>query len=249
MRKKLIVANWKMNGTLATITHLLNEIIANTASKVSTECVILPPALYLAAVEKQLMSTDIRWGAQNVYPKSAGAYTGEVSATMLSDFNCDYVLVGHSERRTKFNESEKFVADKFHHVKEHGMIPLLCIGESLEQRNSGLTEQVLAQQLVAIVERNKDAFRKCVIAYEPIWAIGTGQSASPEQVQEVHKIIRKLIAEYSISEADKVSILYGGSVTPANAKSLFAMSEVDGGLIGGASLHAQQFADIFKCIN
>lgn len=249
MRKRIVAGNWKMNGRLESIRVLLAELNQSLNNVSKAECVVFPPAVYLPLVNEMLTETKIRWGAQNVYPKDCGAFTGELSAPMLKDYYCDYVLVGHSERRTLFAEDEKFVADKFHHVKEHDMIPVLCVGETLSEREEKRTETVLANQLRAVAKDHPHAFDNCVIAYEPVWAIGTGLTATPEQVQAVHVVIRDLIKELSDSDANKVSILYGGSVNEKNAQALFAMPDVDGGLIGGASLNARQFVEIVKCIN
>ncbi len=214
-----------------------------------SQCVVFPPAIYLPETSALLDKTAIQWGAQNVYPAETGAFTGEISAPMLHDFKCRYVLVGHSERRHLFGESENFVAKKFHHVKVHDMIPVLCVGETLTQREQGLTNDVIASQLQAIMLDNQDAFDRAVIAYEPVWAIGTGKTASAEQAQEVHAFIRDLIAQYEPQYADKVSIVYGGSVNESNADGLFSMPDIDGGLVGGASLNARQFVEIVKCIS
>lgn len=238
-----------MNGSLDSVKALLTDLTQYLQTHTGSEIVVIPPAIYLPVTSDYLSGSAIKHGAQNVYPAKAGAFTGEVSALMLGDYNCTYVLVGHSERRTIFAESEKFVADKFHHVKEHGMIPVLCVGESLEEREKGLTEQVIASQLRAVAERDSGAFDASVVAYEPIWAIGTGRTASPEQVQMTHVMIRSLIAEFSVKNAEDVPLLYGGSVNEKNAAALFAMPDVDGGLIGGASLNARQFVEIAKCIN
>ena len=251
MRDKLIIGNWKMNGSLNQVTQLIKDLIEYLPSSPSTKCVVLPSAIYLPQVSALLAGSAMKWGAQNVYPKDAGAYTGELSAPMLQDFGCQYVLVGHSERRRLFHEDEKFVAEKFHHVKDHGMIPILCVGETLNERKQGLTEHVLTKQLLAVAMAREDneAFNKCIVAYEPVWAIGTGQTASPDQVQTVHTFIRKLLAQFGQAYAEALPILYGGSVTEKNAKYLFEMNDVDGGLIGGASLNALQFVEIVKCIN
>ena len=238
-----------MNGRIDHINQLLKGIRQSLEVDASIECIVMPPALYLPLVQAGLSGSNIRIGAQNVYPAENGAYTGESNAPMLREYGCQYVLVGHSERRTLFAESEKFVAEKFHHVKEHDMIPILCVGETLEERAQGRTRDVLANQLRAVAQSDTQAFDQCVIAYEPVWAIGTGQTALPMQVQEVHGIIRELITGMGNVSGNTVSILYGGSVNEKNAKALFAMSEVDGGLIGGASLNAQQFVEIVKCIN
>ncbi len=241
------MGNWKMNGSLQSIHTLLEELVTQLPGN-GSHCVIFPPAIYLPLVTEKLTNTPICWGAQNVYPQEKGAFTGELSGPMLNDYRCSYVLVGHSERRHLFHEDEKFVAEKFHHVKLHDMIPVLCVGETLEQREKGLTEEVLSKQLLAIKEVDED-FKDCIIAYEPVWAIGTGKTASPEQVQEVHVFIRTLIGESNKVEATTLPILYGGSVNEKNASSLFAMPDVDGGLVGGASLNAHQFVEIVKCIN
>jgi triosephosphate isomerase (TIM) len=249
MPKKFIIGNWKMNGSIEQIKPLLQQILQSLARQNNIECVVLPPAIYLGLVKECLRGSSIQWGAQNVYPQDAGAFTGELSAPMLQDYDCRYVLVGHSERRRLFGEDEKFVAEKFHHVKEHGMIPVLCVGETLEEREQGLTEQVLTKQLLAVAGDDKHCFQHSVIAYEPVWAIGTGQSANPVQVQKVHAAIRALVADFATDNASRLPILYGGSVNDKNAASLFAMADVDGGLVGGASLNAQQFVEIVKCIN
>lgn len=248
MRTRIVAGNWKMNGCAQSIATLLNDIDQALHGFNAAQCIVLPPAIYLPLVSQRLANSSLRWGAQNVYPKDAGAFTGELSAPMLTDYGCQYVLVGHSERRSLFQEDEKFVADKFHHVKEHDMIPILCVGETLTQREQGQTEAVLARQLRAVAGSDRQAFEGCVIAYEPVWAIGTGKTALPEQVQEVHQSIRALVMELGDVNPDTVSILYGGSVNEKNAQALFAMPDVDGGLIGGASLNAQQFAEIVKWI-
>jgi len=249
MRPKFVMGNWKMNGRKDQIIDLLQGIINKLPSNSSTICVVFPPAIYLPLVQSFLLNSTLSWGAQNVFSQGNGAFTGELSAPMLTDYGCHYVLVGHSERRHLFHESEKFVAEKFHHVKDHDMIPVLCIGETLEERQQGRTEQVLQQQLLAVTHSGKGFFQNCVIAYEPVWAIGTGQTASPEQAQEAHAFIRGLVAEFSPIDADRLPILYGGSVNEKNASLLFAKPDVDGGLVGGASLNAEQFAEIVKCTN
>lgn len=249
MRKKIIAGNWKMNGSRKSIKVLLDELKSYLPENSKAECVVFPPTVYLSDVAEALAETPIRWGAQNVFPKDSGAYTGEISPVMLQDFGCSYVLVGHSERRIIFGENEKFVAEKFHHAKEHGIIPLLCIGETFEERAKQLTEEVLNRQLSAIAEKDKNCFDECAIAYEPVWAIGTGEAASPIQVQEVHEMLRSIIACFNKEHARDISICYGGSVNDKNAASLLAMPDVDGVLAGGASLNARQFVEIVKCIN
>ncbi|ASQ44851.1 triose-phosphate isomerase [Legionella clemsonensis] len=249
MRKKIVAGNWKMNGNIRQVKALCEQLVILTKGLQHASCLVCPPAIYMELVQQELRGSAIQWGAQNVFPQDSGAFTGEVSGSMLKEFGCTYVLVGHSERRQIFGESEKFVADKFHHVKEHGMIPVLCVGETLEERKEGLTESVITKQLLAVTETDNYCFNHCVVAYEPVWAIGTGQTALPEQVQEVHCFIRALIAKINRNDASQLSILYGGSVNEKNASALFAMPDVDGGLVGGASLNAQQFVDIVKCIN
>jgi len=249
MRRKLVAGNWKMNGHLEQVIQLTNAIKESVDSNAKVQTVVFPPSLYIPIVSDLLTNSNVAVGAQNVYPSDSGAFTGELSVTMLDDFHCRYVLVGHSERRQLFNEDENFVAQKFHHVKDHGMIPVLCVGETLIEREKGQTEQVIAKQLLAVSESNKNCFKDCIVAYEPVWAIGTGKTATPEQAQEVHRFIRDSIALLDESSANSLSILYGGSVNENNARALFAMPDIDGGLVGGASLNAKQFLEIVKCIN
>lgn len=249
MRQKMVAGNWKMNGQIQQVIQLTNQLIELIDSDITTQVVVMPPVIYLPVINELLVNSKIVFGAQNVYPENFGAYTGELSAPMLKDFNCSYVLVGHSERRQNFHEDEHFVAQKFHHVKDHGMIPVLCVGETLIEREKGQTEQVIARQLLAVSEKSEYCFRECVVAYEPVWAIGTGKTASPEQAQEVHQFIRGLVAEINNSDAERLTLLYGGSVNENNARALFAMPDIDGGLVGGASLNAKQFVEIVKCIN
>ena len=244
----MVMGNWKMNGRQSDIKQLLEELRANIPNE-GAECVVFPPSVYIPLVSDQLQQSHIRWGAQNTYPKDNGAFTGEISALMLKDFGVTFALVGHSERRQIFKEDEKFVSEKFHHVKEHDIIPVLCVGETLQEREDGLTEQVLLGQLQAISDSSDNAFQQCVIAYEPVWAIGTGKTATPEQAQEIHAFIRSYIAEQSKETAEQISIVYGGSVNENNAELLFSMPDIDGGLVGGASLNARQFVEIVKCIN
>jgi triosephosphate isomerase len=250
MRQKHILGNWKMNGRLTQVIALIDALLDICSPITAATITLLVPAIFLPKVSEMLQAKAICFGAQNVFPKDFGPYTGELSGPMLLDYQCEYVLVGHSERRQLFHENEKFVAEKFHHVKEHGMIPVLCVGETEQQREQGVTEQVLTQQLVAVLDgAPADVLQRCVIAYEPVWAIGTGKTATPEQAQSVHKFIRDFLSEYGRQEALRVPIVYGGSVNRANARALFAMPDIDGGLIGGASLDAQQFGDIIECIN
>lgn len=238
-----------MNGQLQQVIQLTNQLKNELNHFSSVKVIVFPPAIYIPQVNELIKDSNIGLGAQNIYPKDSGAYTGELSVPMFKDFNCRYVLVGHSERRHVFHEDENFVAQKFHHAKEHGMIPVLCVGETLNEREKKQTEEVIAKQLLAVSELDKNSFQDCIIAYEPVWAIGTGKTASPEQAQEVHQFIRELIADINKKDAECLPLLYGGSVNESNAKALFMMPDVDGGLVGGASLNAKQFVEIAKCIN
>ncbi len=243
-RQTLVAANWKMNGTLASIHPLLQAIIEGVGD-CKSEVAICPPFVYLAELEGLLKGTAIRLGAQNVSHLEKGAFTGEIAGQMLNDFGCFYVIVGHSERRSLYGESDARVAEKFIAAQASGMQPILCVGELLEERESNNTEEVIARQLDAVIEKaGVEAFRKAVIAYEPVWAIGTGKTATPDQAQEVHEFIRLRLARHNDEIADGVRILYGGSVKADNAKQLFEMADIDGGLIGGASLIAEDFISI-----
>ncbi|MDF1756734.1 MAG: triose-phosphate isomerase [Legionellaceae bacterium] len=248
MRKKYILGNWKMNGTSETITSLLEGLTNQLPETTPYKCAVLPPSLYIQQTKELLKNSYLEFGSQNVYPKDSGAFTGEISGTMLEDIGCKYVLVGHSERRHLLNETNAFVAEKFHYVKSSQMVPVLCIGETLEEYEQGLTEQVLAKQLLAVVSAGDfaDPFANCIVAYEPVWAIGTGKTATPEQAQSVHKFIRHLVREFGENYAKLLPIVYGGSVNEKNSSSLFSMPDIDGGLIGGAALDAQKFAEIIK---
>jgi triosephosphate isomerase len=248
MHKKIVVGNWKMNGQISSI-KLLLDTISQSIDVNHAKCVVIPPAIYIPFVSSCLIDTCIQWGAQNVYPKNKGAYTGELSALMLREYGCQYVLVGHSERRLLFAESTNFIAEKFHYIKEYGMIPILCIGETQSQYEQGLTVEILTEQLKSVANKTANAFSNCIVAYEPVWAIGSGKNAPPDYVQTVHQSIRALITELGEHDSQTIPLLYGGSVTSDNAKKLFSMPDVDGGLIGSASLNAQQFVEIIKCIN
>lgn len=245
MRKALVAGNWKMNGTRAAAADLVRTVVAGVAKVGRAEVAVCPPYPYLCDVARALEGSTVRLGAQDVAKEEAGAYTGEVSADMLSDCGCQYVIVGHSERRNLYGESDLLVAQKFAAARKHGLTPILCVGELLEEREAGHTESVVVRQLRAVVEFNGVAeFRNAVIAYEPVWAIGTGKTASPEQAQSVHAFIRDVLRELDSSVASGVQILYGGSVKAGNAKQLFSQADIDGGLIGGASLDAQEFLRI-----
>lgn len=245
LRKPVVVANWKMNGLLATIRPLLINICDHLDTGGNAETVICAPYVYLAELATSLVHTDIILGAQNVSHLQSGALTGEISAEMLRDMSCHYVIVGHSERRTLYSEHDSLVATKFERAQQAGLQPILCLGEQLQARQCGDTEAVIKQQLQTVLTLvGIVAFKRAVIAYEPVWAIGTGETATPEQVQEVHAFIRLLLTQYDATVADGVRIIYGGSVKPINSTKIFAMTDVDGGLIGGASLHATEFVNI-----
>ncbi len=247
MRQPLVVGNWKMNGSTATIQTLLEQMKQGIGSVERTKVGVCPPFVYLSQVSIALGATNIAWGAQDVSQQAEGAFTGEVAVNMLKDFNCAYVIVGHSERRSLYHESDELVAQKFAAVQAGMMIPILCVGELLEERESGDTENVVKRQLDAVLNlAGIAAFEKAVIAYEPVWAIGTGKTASPQQAQDVHAFIRQQLAKYDNAIADKVQILYGGSVKGSNATELFSMADIDGGLIGGASLKADDFLTICR---
>jgi triosephosphate isomerase len=247
MRNFLVAGNWKMHGDEASNRELVAGIIEGAPNAENVSLLVCPPYPYLASVADQLQGSAVELGAQNVAEHESGAYTGEVAPAMLSDVGCRYVIVGHSERRTLYGETSVQVAAKMAAALEAGLIPILCIGETLEERESGTTEKVVGEQLAAAVERNGiAAFASSVIAYEPVWAIGTGMTATPEQAQDVHRYIRSVLAEHDASVADRVQILYGGSVKGDNAAGLFGMPDIDGGLIGGASLKPADFLAIAR---
>jgi triosephosphate isomerase len=248
MRIPLVAGNWKMNGSLKSIQELLEGIKGGMEGiREGVECAVFPPFVYLAEVERLLTGTPISWGAQNVSEQAPGAFTGEVAASMLLDFHCKYVIIGHSERRTLYGETDAVVAGKFSTARKAGLTPVLCVGELLEERERGVTEEVVARQLDAVLElEGIQGIKQAVIAYEPVWAIGTGRTATPEQAQEVQAFIRSRLAQHDAVIADTTRILYGGSVKGSNAAELFAMPDIDGGLVGGASLNAQEFLTIAK---
>jgi len=248
MRRYVIAGNWKMNGSKAGVKELLDGIKTDAQHLNNVEWIVFPPYPFLDQTENLLTNTNITWGAQNLSDKSDGAYTGEVSSAMLKDFGCNYVLVGHSERRSLYGEDDELVAAKFVAASDAGLIPVLCIGETLEERKIGMTQEIVTKQLNAVLDLDNGIERlaKAIIAYEPVWAIGTGVTATPEQAQEVHCEIRAQIAKRNTAIAAQIRILYGGSVKPENAKALFAMADIDGGLIGGASLKATDFLEIGK---
>jgi triosephosphate isomerase len=240
-RTRLVAGNWKMHGSLAKNRALLDAVLSGLPQpkpgNTGVECAVCVPYPYLAQVAERLRGTPLAWGAQNLSEHLDGAYTGEVSVAMLKDFECRYVIVGHSERRLVYRESNAQAAAKFVVAVTHGLTPIFCVGETLEERDAGRTEEVVARQLDAVV--NKGEFSQGVLAYEPVWAIGTGRTASPEQAQAVHAFLRRKVPS-------ETRILYGGSVKPQNAAAIFAMPDVDGGLIGGASLVAADFLAIAR---
>jgi triosephosphate isomerase len=244
MRPKLIVGNWKMNGSRAANAALLDGIAAGLDGAKASVAVCVP-APYLQQCEDALKGGPIAWGAQDVSAYSGGAYTGEVCAKMLSDFACRYVIVGHSERRAYHGESSELVAKKAQAAMKEGLTPIVCVGETLEQREAGQTFDVVGAQLGAVLELlPADAVDRIVVAYEPVWAIGTGRTATPEMAQEVHAQLRAQLRARNGEAADGVAILYGGSMKPENARELLAQPDIDGGLIGGAALKAQDFLAI-----
>jgi triosephosphate isomerase len=234
-RTRLVAGNWKMHGSRASNRALLGSILKSPVQGV--ECAVCVPFPYLAEVAEQLRGSPVAWGAQNVSEHAQGAYTGEVSAAMLLEFGCRYAIVGHSERRQIYGESDAQVAAKFAAASKAGLTPILCVGETLAEREAGKTEQVVSRQLQVVLD--KTPFGDAVLAYEPVWAIGTGRNATPEQAQDVHAFLRKRIPFEN-------RILYGGSVKAQNARAIFVMPDVDGGLIGGASLVAEDFLGILK---
>jgi triosephosphate isomerase len=240
MRKKLVAGNWKMQGNRASNTALLDAVVAGIDALEGVDCAVFVPFPYLGEVAARLSKTRLAWGAQNLSEHAQGAFTGEVSAPMLQEFGCRYVIAGHSERRKIFGETDAVVAAKFAAALAQGITPILCVGETLAERESGRTEQVVERQLQVVLNLCKrDAFKQAVVAYEPVWAIGTGRTARPEQAQAVHAFLRARVLP-------ETRILYGGSVKRDNAQALFAMKDVDGGLIGGASLVADEFLAVVE---
>lgn len=244
MRRLLVAGNWKLNGSMAMTADLISEIIKGLPAERNFDVAVFPPFVYLSHAQKQAGS-HIKYGGQTLSEHDSGAYTGEISGAMLKELGCQMVLVGHSERRSYFKESNSDIAKKFQAALKQGITPVLCCGETLEQRESGITEQIVAGQINAVIDLvGIEDFAGAVIAYEPVWAIGTGKTASSEQAQEIHAFIRSLLSLKSDTIAPLVPILYGGSVKGSNAKELFSMQDIDGGLIGGASLTSKDFLAI-----
>ena len=249
MRRPLVAGNWKMHGSKASVKALIEGIKDGAADLQGVDVAVCPPFVYLDQAAGLLRGSDIAWGAQNLCQvPGSGAYTGEISDTMLQDFGCRYVIVGHSERRNIYGEDDALVAEKCLVAAAAGLTPIVCVGELLEERESGATEAVVGRQLDALLkaEGGIAALRRAVIAYEPVWAIGTGKTATPEQAQQVHAFIRGRLAACDEGLASGMRILYGGSVKPDNAAQLFGMADIDGGLIGGASLKANDFLAICR---
>jgi len=249
MRRPMVAGNWKMHGSRASISNLLDGIVSGMDQVREVDTVVCPPFVYLNQVAERLADSAVAWGGQNLCQiPEYGAYTGEISAAMLQDFNCRYVIIGHSERRNIYGESDALIATKMMAARQASLVPIVCVGELLEQRQGGETEAVVGRQLDALltVEGGLEALRHAVIAYEPVWAIGTGMTATPQQAQDVHAFIRARLSQHDQDLAQQLRILYGGSVKPDNAAELFNMGDIDGGLIGGASLQADDFLAICR---
>ena len=242
MRRTLIAGNWKMNGSLDANARLLEHMLAGATT--DADLAVCVPAPYLAQVQTALSASAVRWGAQDLSEHESGAFTGEVSAQMLKDFGCTYVIVGHSERRSYHGESDELVARKAVRALKAGLIPIVCVGETLQEREEDRTNAVVVRQLAPVITAVGAQLVDIVIAYEPVWAIGTGKTATPAMAQQVHQVIRATLAKADAVAADHLQILYGGSMKPDNAKELLAMPDIDGGLIGGASLKASDFLAI-----
>jgi triosephosphate isomerase (TIM) len=244
MRKKLIAGNWKMNGTLASNASLLTAIKSVSADK--AQLVVCVPAVYIAQTQLALSGSAVLWGAQDCSAHASGAYTGELSAVMLKEFDCSYVIVGHSERRQYHAESDELVAAKAKVALTDGLTPIVCVGETLAEREAGQTQAVVSRQLAAVLQALGADAVKIVVAYEPVWAIGTGKVATPEQAQAVHAAIRAQLRAALGAAAENMQLLYGGSMKPDNAAQLLQQPDIDGGLIGGAALKATDFLAIFE---
>jgi triosephosphate isomerase len=250
MRQPLVAGNWKMNGSRTSVAELLGGLKAGIGQVTTAEVAVCAPAIYLPDTQVALTGTPIKWGGQDVSAHASGAYTGEIAGSMLNDFGCHYVIIGHSERRAYHAETDETVAQKFAAARAVGLVPILCVGETLEEREQGITEDVVGRQLDAVVAHcGIDTVGEGVIAYEPVWAIGTGKTATPEQAQQVHAFIRARLAAGSQAVADGMRILYGGSMNPKNAAELVAQPDIDGGLIGGASLKAPDFLAVCSAAN
>ncbi|TQV65526.1 MAG: triose-phosphate isomerase [Halothiobacillaceae bacterium] len=248
MRKPIVVGNWKMNGRQAGVNQLIAGLREAAVGLAGVDMAVCPPVIYVPSALSGLGGSPVKVGAQDVSLHGQdGAYTGEVSAAMLADVGCTYVIVGHSERRALYGETDEQVAIKFANAQREGLCPILCVGETLEEREQGVTESIVAHQLDAVLSKaGIGAFDRALIAYEPVWAIGTGRTATPEQAQDVHAFIRARLASHDAGVASRVRIQYGGSMKPENAAELMAMPDIDGGLIGGASLKVNDFMTICR---
>jgi len=246
-RQPIVAGNWKMNGSRSESSALLGALKQGLTSVGKAQVIICPPFILVPLAAELLEGSKAAWGGQNLDTHLSGAFTGEVSGPMLRDAGCSHVIVGHSERRSLYGETDDIVAKKFKVAQESGLVPILCVGETLQERESGATETVVGRQLDAVIALNGIAsLRNAVIAYEPVWAIGTGKTASPQQAQDVHRFVRDRLARSDRDIAAGVRILYGGSVKGSNALELFAQADIDGGLIGGASLNAEEFLTICR---
>jgi len=247
MRRPLVAGNWKMNGSRSESAALLDGIKKGLSAALKAEVAVCPPFILIPLAAEKLAGSAVVWGGQNLSVHKSGAYTGEVSGPMLKDYGCTCVIVGHSERRTLYGENDALVAEKYAAAQTAGLIPILCVGETLQEREANQTEAVVARQLDAVFDISGiGSFAKAVIAYEPVWAIGTGKTASPQQAQDVHRFIRGRLAAMDKAVAENVRILYGGSMKGSNAGELLAQTDIDGGLIGGASLQAEEFLTICR---
>jgi triosephosphate isomerase len=249
MRKILVAGNWKMHGSKTMVRSLLEGLLAGSSAGGKADLAVFPSFPYLPLTESILSGSHIQWGGQTLNPNARGAHTGEVSGGMLTDMGCRYVLVGHSERRAIYGESDNDVALRFDAALVAGLEPVLCVGETLEEREAGQTEAVVARQLDAVIDSaGIEAFGQAIVAYEPVWAIGTGLTATPDQAQSVHAFIRDKLSSLNGIISGQLKILYGGSVKGSNAAELFAQSDIDGGLVGGASLTAEDFLAIYSAV-
>ncbi len=249
MRKILVAGNWKMHGSKTMVRALLEGLLAGSSADGKADLAVFPSFPYLSLTESILAGSHIQWGGQTVNPNTQGAYTGETSGSMLVDMGCSYVLTGHSERRAIYGESDADVAQRFKAALDAGLEPVLCVGETLEEREQRQTETVVGRQLDAVIDSvGIDAFSRATIAYEPVWAIGTGLTATPQQAQSVHAFIRDKLSSLNVIIGGQLRILYGGSVKGSNAAELFAQSDIDGGLVGGASLTAEDFLAIYSAV-
>ncbi len=246
-RRPLVAGNWKMNGSRAESAALVDALKTGVSVASRAEVAICPPFILIPLVAEKLAGSAVAWGGQNLSVHKSGAYTGEISGPMLKDYGCTYVIVGHSERRTYYGETDALVAEKYGAAQAAGLVPILCVGETLAEREANQTEAVVTRQIDAVLNKHGVAsFKNAVIAYEPVWAIGTGKTATPAQAQDVHRFIRERIAAKDKSVADKLRVLYGGSMKGSNAKELQSQPDIDGGLIGGASLQAEEFLTVCR---